>query len=202
MNLYVRPKLFLDTNVCINVASGVVPHDEWQKVRSQIEAHYSYQISYVTVKELFARITRGEDAYFEENKKPLHVLCEVSRQEFLPYPPVFALRTVLGLELVPRREQWSDFACKAILQGFDKAQLKAGVRCLDRPGQFFKFDLDHFDKHENGAQMEHLDLLRRMQAGRVEMSDWMEMAAFLLRDCRQTPDTESCRKLANALNAA
>ena len=50
--------------------------------------------------------------------------------------------------------------------------------------------------------MEHLDLLQRMQAGRVEMSDWMEMAAFLLRDCRQTPGTESCSKLVNALNAA
>jgi len=98
----VCPKLFLDTNVCINVANETIPRDEWQKVRKHIQAHYSYQISYVTLKELFAKITRGENDYFEENKKPLHVLCELPQQEFLPYPPVFALRTVLELKSVAR----------------------------------------------------------------------------------------------------
>src|SRR5579863_4918982 len=152
----IRPKLFIDTNVCINVANEIIPRDEWRKVRQHIEAHYSYQISFVTLKELFAKISRGEDDYFEESKKPLRVLCELASLEFLPYPPVFALRTVLGLKSVARRsalpiseEESYETVCKAILQCSGKAQLKAGVPDPRKPERIFSFDLDHFDRHEN-----------------------------------------------------
>jgi hypothetical protein len=50
--------------------------------------------------------------------------------------------------------------------------------------------------------MEHLGLLQRMRAGSAEMSNAVELGAFLLRDCGQAHDAESCNKLANALNAA
>lgn len=201
-----RPKLFLDTNICIYVANKTIPCDEWQKVRKHIEANYSYQISFVTLKELFAKISRGDDNCFEESKKPLRVLCELPQLEFLPYPPIFALRTVLGLKSIARRspfpeEELYETVCKAIFQCSGKAQLKAGVPHPGKQGRIFSFNLDHFDSHENDAQLSHLNLLQGMQAGRVEMSDAMELAAFLLKDFGQVPDTDSCRKLVDALDA-
>jgi predicted nucleic acid-binding protein len=201
----IRPKLFLDTNICIYAANETIPRDEWRRVLKHIEAHYSYQVSFVTVKELFAKISRGGDNRFEENKKALRTLCEPPQLDFLPYPPVFAIRTVLGLPVARRskfpEDQLYETVCKAILQCSSKAQLKAGVPYPGKPRGLFSFDLDHFDQHENRAQKEHLDLLLGMQAGRVETSDPMELAAFLLRDFGQAFDTASCSTLTNALSA-
>lgn len=135
----VRPKLLLDANVCISVADERIPRDEWRKVCQHIETHYSYQISVVTLKELFAKLSRGDDICFEENKKPLRVLCDFHQREFLPYPPVFALRTVLGLKLVARRsivpeEDLYERVCNAIFQVSSKSQLKRGVPDPHTPG--------------------------------------------------------------------
>jgi len=204
----IRQKVFLDTNICINVANETIPRDEWLKVRNHIGAHYSYQISFVTLKELLAKISRGKDDYVEQNKKPLRVLCEIHQRQFLPYPAVFALRTVLGLTVARRsplhisEEELYETVCEAVLQCSGKAQLKRGVPYPGMPRKRFSFDLDDFDKHENGAQTEHVDLLQRMQAGSVEMSNVIELAALLLRDCGQAPDAASCNLLANALNGA
>jgi predicted nucleic acid-binding protein len=205
--LTARPKLFLDTNICIDVASGTIAQDEWKKVRERIEEQYSYQISFITIKELLAKISRGSDEHFEKNKKALRVLCEFSRLEFLPYPAVFALRKVLRLT-VSRRSQFSaseeelyETVCRAVLQCSGKTKLKAGVPYPGKPRLLFRFDLDHFDQHENGAQTEHLRLLKGLQADSVDRSDPIELAAFLLRECGQVSDTESCTKLANALSA-
>jgi len=202
-----RPKLFIDTNVCISAANETIPRDEWQKVHQYVEARYSYQISFVTLKELFAKVSRGKDEYFEENKKPLRVLCEFPQREFLPYPAVFALRTVLGLKSVARKsplpeEELYETVCKAIFQSSTTAQLKKGMPYPDKPGWLFSFDLDHFDRHENEPQMEHLDLLQGMRNDCVGVPDPMKLAAFAMKDCGQTPDAESCGKLMKALNAA
>lgn len=203
----IRQKIFFDTNICINVANGTIPQAEWRKVRQHIEARYSYLISFVTLKELLAKISRGTDDYFEENKKSLRVLCEHGQQEFLPYPAVFALRTVLGLKSVARRswlpeEELYETVCKAILQASGKAQLKDGVQHPDNPRGIFWFDIDHFDRHENEPQVGHLNLLQGMQDGSVNMPDPMKLAAYTMEDCEQAPDAESCGKLAKALNAA
>jgi hypothetical protein len=188
------------------VANGIIPSDEWQLVRQHLEVAYSYQISFVTLKELFAKISRGTDDKFEENKKPLRVLFGFLQREFLPYPPVFALRTVLGLRSVARgspipEEELYETVCKVILQVSDKAQLKAGAPHPDEPGRRFSFDLDHFDRHENQPQVRHLDLLQKLQKGSAETSCPMELAELLLQDLGQAPERESCRKLASALNA-
>lgn len=201
------PKLFLDTNVCVSVANGLIPSDEWRKVRAHIEANYSYQISFVTLKELFAKISRGKDEFFEKNTEPLRVLCGFLQKQFLPYPAVFALRKVLGLTSVARKgpipeEELYETVCKAILQGTDKAQLKAGAPYPDKPGGIFWFDLDHFDRHENKPQMEHLGLLQGMRDGRVDTPDPVRLAAFTMEDCCRVADAESCSRLANALSAA
>ena len=131
----IRPKLFLDTNICINAANGNIPAYEWRRVRKHIGGNFRYQISFVTMKELFGKLARCADKYFEENKKPLNILFGPGRRQFLPYPSVFALRTVLGLGSVSRKsgdlnvgdEELAEFEITAVIDARTKAQLKAGI---------------------------------------------------------------------------
>ena len=44
----VRPKIILDTNLCISVANGNIDPKEWQRVQKYINSHYRYYISFVT----------------------------------------------------------------------------------------------------------------------------------------------------------
>ena len=204
-----RPKLFVDTNICVNVANGAIAPDEWKRVSLHIRTHYLYQISFITVKELFVKLARGLDEHFEMNKKPLQVLCELSPAEFLPYPAVFALRTVLGLTSAARRaplpeEELTRIVCKAILEAHtsSKARLKHGVPYPDNPNGFLTFDLDHFDQHENKPQKRHVSLVQGMQQERVEMPDATRLAELMLQDCGQETNADSCKKLAGATTAA
>jgi predicted nucleic acid-binding protein len=79
-----RPRLFLDTNICINAATGKIAPEEWRRVRSYILQNYRYCISFITMKELFVKLARGGDEFFEKNKKPLNVMIGTGRKCFLP----------------------------------------------------------------------------------------------------------------------
>src|SRR5262245_45314142 len=94
-----RPKLFLDTNVCIDVANGKIGSAEWRRFLKYITTHYRYYISFITWKELLTKLNRGSDDYFQRNKEPLQVLFRPSKRHVLPYPSVFAVRTILGIKV-------------------------------------------------------------------------------------------------------
>src|ERR1017187_5758418 len=69
-----RPRIFLDTNICINVANGSIDPDEWRRVQRRIITNYRYCISVITLKELFSKLARGDEVHFDQNKGPLKVL--------------------------------------------------------------------------------------------------------------------------------
>ena len=207
----VRPKLFLDTNVCINVANGNIPAAEWNRVRKHINARYRYYISFVTLKELLGRLARCADQYFERNKAPLRVLYGPSKRQFLPYPSVFALRTVLGLHSVARKsethslseELWAGAVLKAVLDAPSKAQLKVGIPFRQSTRHLMqRFDLDDFDQHENKPQTEFADILQGIREDRHDMPEPMTWAAWILHYQKLTPYTDQCVKLYTALDAA
>jgi len=207
----VRPKLFLDTNICINAANGKIPVEEWGRVRKFIGKHFRYQISFITMKELLGKVARCADQYFAQNKRPLNVLFGTGGRQFLPYPSVFALRKALGLQSLSRKneygdltdEQWAESVLIAVLQAPSKAQLKAGIPIRKGGKRILQtFDLDHFDKHENQPQNEHADLLQGIREGRINMPDPMKWAAWILHQHGLTPYTADCRKLISALDAA
>jgi hypothetical protein len=204
----VRPKLFLDTGVCINAANGQIDPAEWRRLQKYIGTHYRYCISFITLKELFSKLARGSDAYFERNKEPLRVLYQPARRRFLPYPSVFALRTVLGIESAARihdsglrEEVWAETVLRAVLDGPSKTRLKDGIKV---PNQKLMqtFDLDHFDTHENAPQNEHAELLQGMREGKTDLPVPKKWAAWILHQHGLTPYTEACEKLAVALDAA
>jgi hypothetical protein len=207
----IRPKLFVDTNVCINVGNGNIPADEWNRVRKHINARYRYHISFVTLKELLGRLARCADQYFERNKAPLRVLYGPAKRRFLPYASVFALRTVLGLQSVARKskthslseELWAEAVLKAVLDAPSKAQLKAGIPIRKGTKPMMQwFDLDHFDQSENKPQTEFADMLQGLREDRNDMPEPMTWAAWILHYHELTPYTDQCRELYAALDAA
>jgi hypothetical protein len=180
-------------------------------VRKHIGAKFRYQISFTTIKELFGKLARCADEYFQQNKEPLRVLYGPGKRYFLPYPSVFALRTVLGFHEVTRKcatldlrdEQLNEFLVKAVLDAPSKAQLKAGIpiRNSIKPKMRF-FDLDDFDNHENRPQNEHADILQGIREGRNDLPDPMSWATWILHQHDLTPYTEQCARLVTALDAA
>ena len=209
--MLVRPKLFLDTNVCINVASGRIPPREWSRVQRHINKRYRYCISFITVKELFSKLARGADDYIDKNKAPLRVLYGLAKRRFLPYPSVFTLRTVLNMQSAARvadthslpEEVALEDELNAVLDAPGKAQLKAGFVMRKKEKTLFRtFDLDDFDVHENGPQNEHADLLQGMREGSIDKPDPLKVAAWMLHQHDLPPYPEQCERLAASLDAA
>jgi|SRR5580693_5189036 hypothetical protein len=205
----VRPKLFFDTNICIYAANGTIPADEWARVSKYVGRHYRYCISFITLKELFGKVTRGQDTFFEKNKKPLQVLYGTVKRSFLPFPTVFAIRTVLGLPVARKsktselsEEVLSENMLKAVLRVSSKAELEAGIPVRNSHRWKHRFDLDHFDEHENQPQHEHAGLLQGMRQGLIERPDAMKWAAWILHQHEVTPYDEDCQKLVATLDAA
>ena len=203
-----HPKLFFDTDVCINAANGRIDPAEWRRVQKRIATHYRYCVSFITLKELFSKLARGSGAYFERNKEPLRVLYQPARRRFLPYPSVFALRTVLGIKSAARihdcgltEEVWEEKVLRAVLEAPSKTRLKDGIKV---PNQklMLSFDLDHFDRHENAPQNEHAELLQGIREGMTDPPVARKWAAWFLHQHGRTLYTEDCEKLAVALDAA
>jgi hypothetical protein len=203
-----RPKLFLDTNICIDATDGSIPAKEWNRVRKHIVAHYRYCISFVTMKELFGRLARCGDEFFANNKKALQVLYGTGTRCVLAYPACFAIRTVLGYPVSRkydvkglRDESFGEKVMKAVLQAPSKAQLKAGIPVSAKSGRQ-SFDLDHFDAHEDSAQREHADLLQGIRDRVIDRPEPMKWAAWILRQLELPHYKEDCHKLLAPLDAA
>ena len=205
----VRPKLFLDTNTCVNVANGKVEPVEWRRVQKYINTNYRYCISFITLKELLSKVARGSHEYFERNKGPLQVLRAPTKPRFLVYPTVFALRTILGIKSVTRtgtsglpEEEWAGRVLEAVLDAPSKAQLKNGIPVRNRRRRMQSFDLDEFDVSENEPQNQHAELLQGIREGRIDMPEPEKWAAWILHQHELTPYTEACQKLTVMLDAA
>jgi predicted nucleic acid-binding protein len=205
----VRPKLFLDANICIYVANGKIQPAEWRRVQKRISNNYRYCISLITLKELLGKIARGSDDYFERNKAPLRVLYGPARPRFLVYPHVFALRTILRIQSAARmdtsglpEEEWSRRVLEAVLDAPSKAQLKNGIPIRNHKRRMQTFDLDDFDVQENEPQNKHADLLQGIREGTIDIPEREKWAAWILHEQGLTPYTAACENLSVALDAA
>ena len=194
-----RPKLFFDTDVCVNVEEGAICQDEWERVCQHVDGNYDYQISFITLKEIFAGIARSSDEYFEKSKVRLHSLCKPCSQQFLPYPAVFAVRTLLGLSNVARRVWVGDSEedlyrkiSNALLNGMSKDELR----------NQFRFDLKSFDDHEDQPQSRFADQNEGLRTGKTAEPNRIDIARCLLEDLHLSPDPDWCKKLVAGLDAA
>ena len=127
----------------------------------------------------------------------------------MPYPHVFALRTVLQITSAARtddsgltEEQWAKTILRVVLDAPNKLQLRKGIPIGNQKRWVQTFDLDHFDTQENQPQKEHVRLLQGIRDGKVNMPDPKKLAALTLHDVGYTPENYDCKKLTNSLDAA
>jgi hypothetical protein len=156
-----------------------------------------------------SKLARGSDRYFQQNKESLQVLFRPSKRRFLPYPSVFAIRTILGKNNVAREsdsglteEEEAEASFKAVLDTPSKAALKIGIRVRHRKRRIQFFDLDQFDQHENRPQKEHTELLKGIREGTINKPEPLAWAAWLLNSHCLPAYTDDCEKLVIGLDAA
>src|SRR5437879_7503050 len=142
-----RPKIYFDTNICIDLANGSIDTNEWNSVHRYIRENFRYCISFITVKELFAPMARGSEEFFSKNKRALKILYDCGKREFLPYPFAFALQTILkvrhkDLHPEPKDGSWLKNIVETVLLTTSKDALKAGIPSPRRGGKLVTFDLD------------------------------------------------------------
>lgn len=189
------------------MANGNIDPDEWRLVRKRIGKNYRYCISFITLKELFIKIARGSEDCFERNRGALKVLGAPTNKTFLPYPSVFALRTVLRKETARTdssglvEEEWAETVLRAVLDAPSKRLLKAGIPIRNRKRRMQTFDFAEFDAHENRPQNKHAQLLQGVRDGKVDLPEPKKYFAWTLHYHGFEPYTEECEKLADSLDA-
>jgi hypothetical protein len=204
-----RPKIFYDTNICIAATNKQIDPVEWSRVHRYIRKKYAYCISFITAKEIFGKLARCADQYFGKNKAPLQMLYGCGRREFLAYPPAFALEHVLQiphalLHEEPKDGAWLSNIIRAVLLAPSKQVLRyPGIKYPANPRFRQYFDLDDFDKSEDEPQREHAALLEGIRNGSIDFPNRRKWAAWIFHQYGiNTPLTEQCEKLVDALDAA
>jgi hypothetical protein len=197
-----RQKIYFDTDIVNNIADE---HGEfrnkWPKVRALVEKAYSYRISFVTWKELVCRLARGDESYFKSHQAALRILHEPKPRIFMEYPPLFALRQVLGI-VVPRDNrprggclQWYKQCTTAILKAPSRMQADSALRKLE-------FDLAKFDEEESQPAHEQARLLIGRRAGQIDDIHPERWSANILKCFEQAPITANCQRLSHSLDTA
>jgi hypothetical protein len=190
-----RPKLFLDTDVCGNVADKTIKPEEWERVRRFIEERYDYYISFITLKEILAGLAGVHAKQFERCKERLGILYRFLNPHFLPYPHVFAIRTVLGFKWVSRRneasnieeEKWLEASLKAVLSARSKPEVEDLLKDFVR---------------ENEPQEEHVNLLNGIRGDRIDRPHPLTWAGWILEPFGVQPTKERCHDMAARLDGA
>lgn len=161
-----KKRIFLDTDICIKAANGGIARAAWQRAQSIIRAHYRYCVSWITVKELFAKVSRGSPDYYDQNKEPLRFLATGwgSAPHYLADPPLFAI-SAAGGQLPADAKKGNTgpdmrSSVEWVLRSQSKKQLKADG-----------FDLEHFDDVENEPQRRCVGLNLDLQNGSAIFPD-------------------------------
>lgn len=201
-----KPILFFDTQIPIDVAFGRIAPRDWRTVRSYVSTHFRYRISPLTLTELLVGIARGDEAHFLRNRTAVRELCWTSLRpdKFLRPPDQFVLKTVFGednskLGLEPAN------LCRSVevlLRARNLKQLNSGDVLLRSPRRSFGLDLHSYEQEFSNGQRVHVDQLNELRAGHLHQASKLSWAAGLLKRLGRTPTHTECCKVAGSLDAA
>ncbi len=201
-----RPKLFLDSSICIDAAKEIVPPDKWAQVWRYLSKSYRYLISPLTLAELLVGIGRGKTEYFDTNRKALRILrSTLKRKRFLRLPGHFVRETLFGDSSRKPRFEPEDFTrwMEIVLRAPDKAALESGR--VNLPYQFrqtFGFDFGHIDQELQKGKDEHAHLLQHLREGKLVRPSVNVWAAAVLDRLNVQQNSTNNSKLFNQLDAA
>jgi hypothetical protein len=164
-----KPILFLDTNVCIDVANGNISPEDWNRGQRFISANWRYRVSPHTLIELLIKVARGDDACFTKNQSSIRVLASLGgKPTFLPFPGAFAARV-----LFQKRIHNPDFEPEqlakwllVVLRARKKTDLLEGVKLPGRVATFNGLDLARVEGDLQRGKDHHIVRLKRARAAK------------------------------------
>ena len=198
-----RHRLFLDTNICSRIAYQNLEKEAAQ-VRRYIKTKYEYVVSPLTLTELLIKIGRGNEPYFEKNRKSLQVLiADQNDPVFLDFPGSHLLRHILGRPAVAKFGP-ADFNLwiKVVLQASTLADLQKGAVDIGDTDLVFGLDFGVVDAQQQEGKDDHRRILEGIRDGSRNPASPLEWAADTLAQVGQDPKPEDCAKVAAALEAA
>jgi hypothetical protein len=151
-------RAILDSSVCVDVARGKTPKDDWGKLREFLTHKCAYFVSPLTFIELIVGLGKGQDGYYHKNLEALNVLLGPG-DRFLPFPGRFVLDRAFGRPKPHPGFEPSDFKqwATVLLNAANKKQLADGdVDLLELSKEAtFGFDFDLIIKPQENGIAEH-----------------------------------------------
>lgn len=202
-----KPRIFFDTSICIDVADGAISLTDWQGIWKRLTTHFRYCISPLTLNELLIGLGRGDTEHFCKNQQALRVLSGTSgRRKFLKFPGRFVIENVLGIQIPQPKFEPRDFEgwLGVALRARDKESLESGRVDLKPYGlRTFGMNLAVIDEQTRKGKKDHAEALNRLRGGTLRAPSAKQWAASFISAMGIRPiRDEACAKLALALDAA
>ena len=203
---HMKPRLFLDTQICIDIGKRVIDRRMWARVWRHITSNFQYVISPLTLCEVLTGVASGTDRYFNENREALRVLVPPNSQKrFLGLPAAFVLQTVLCHKIEAQGFAPKDFDTwvKVVLRAPNKHALEAGDVPLGVSStQTYGFDSSLHVAQLSQGEHEHVQELHKLRNGILEIPSSLVWAAAILVRQGMKPSHEECQRVARSLDAA
>lgn len=201
-----KPRLFFDTQICINVGNRSVSERRWASVWRYVTQNFQYVISPLTLCELLRGVACGTDRHFNENREAIRVLVPPHRHKcFLDFPAAFVLKAVLGCQQgapsvgTQEFERW----VRVVLRARSKDALEAGdVRLGASSTRSYGFDFNLHVGQLLQGEREHVEQLQELRKGNLQVPSRLAWAAGILARQGLKRSHDDCRKVAQSLDAA
>jgi len=199
----IRPIVFFDTSVCIDLAHFPEAHD-WPRIRKCLGIDFRYRIAPVTVYELVAGLATGGDAHFDRNRKAIRVLYDPRQKKIFPPVRSFVLQTLFGDRLPTTYSADLDFRLwiKAVLQAPSRAVLQSGqLKLANRPGTF-GLALREINQNMRRIQEGYAKHFKRFLDAKVPKLTRDVWADLIVSDYRKPSTDENRQLISERLDAA
>jgi hypothetical protein len=201
-----RPILFLDTNVCINVAKERIAPDSWAKAQRYISRNFEYRISPHTVVELLIGLQRGKPEFFEENQRNLKALASIGGDPaILPFPGAYAAQVVLQLKVTPAPNSSPADVRRwllVVIRAKEAADLSKGVEIPGITRALATLDLSQMEVQLQVAKDQHSTRLQRARSENRPVPTREEWGHLLGDVGVHLENDAEARRVTDALDAA
>jgi hypothetical protein len=199
-----KPTIAFGSEVCINAAKENYPAAEWKAVWKYVANNFRYAMIPLVLTEILLGIAHGDDAHFEENRKPLKILYPTHEKRFLDMPGSFAAQTVLRRQPKPNLtspEVFTDQA-RVVIQAESKADLLSGrVHTRWNPKYSRGMDFSILSRQMVEGKKDHVESLEQLRTGALAVPPAEEWARLWMLSLGIAASPEECALVAAALDA-
>jgi hypothetical protein len=195
-----RPKFVFDTQIASHVCNGLIPTNEWHRIKRFVSQRGRHAISAVTLYELIAGIAGGDERHFRENQQRLNLLSELAKTKYLALPRDFLRETVFGLNAL--KPEFGPQNLRLWVQVISKADSKRQVNGpVSIRGVEYGFDLSTIPNVIAKGKRDHSMQLQELREGKLRIPTTERWIASRLRECQVDTTPQNIAKLIARLDA-